>query len=287
MKQIAVFAVLVALVAAAAIDYEPCYTDYEATDGSYYSIEGEWKNGIDKNGNTWFFSTCQTNSNVSPCGASGVSVCMQYKSTESIEIKGTSKSFRLSESPKGPAQGFEIMYGSDDAIKPTKTVIEMTCGHSDDSVTVTLVDSTFTIIEYTSMDNCPGASAPTQPHRVVMVSGAFVYFLFLCTSLLAVCCCCTCMMRRRRTQQRKDIQMKQFSSTAFQPIPQTNTIKSTANAAAPSYNPYVEQPQFVYFYPSQNGSAPQFPYVSLEIQEPQVANDEQVARELQAKFDQE
>jgi len=92
--------------------------------------------------------------------------------------------------------------------------------------------------------------------------------------------------------------MKQFSSVAFQPIPQSkNAIKSTANVVPqqlPTYNPYLnnQQPQFVYYYPSaQNGSAPQFPFVHPQFQQPQQvkqeSSDEKIARELQAQFDRE
>jgi len=77
--------------------------------------------------------------------------------------------------------------------------------------------------------------------------------------------------------------MKQFSSVAFQPIP--STTSANVNQQPQNLNPYVAQPQFVYYYPSQNGTSPEF--FSQYTQNDETQNDETIARNLQAQFNQE
>jgi len=292
------FIVVLALIAIAYGEQLNCWKSYNANDGSYYSLQGGWYNGTDQNGHVWYFSTCTNNEVPSLClptkEGEYVSVCQEIKGI--TYPKGTFASMQFSDSPYGSDQGVEIMYG----VESIKTVVELVCADADtqDSITVKVVDDSTTVITFNSQDNCPmtveilDMDEPqiqsNEEERTIVIPGAFVYFFFLCTSLLCVCCCCTCIMRRRRCQQRKDIQMKQFSSVAFQPIP-ANTARTTATAPQANLNPYVAQPQFVYYYPSQNGNVQEFPFapytqpaVELETQ-----NDEVMARNLQAQFDQE
>lgn len=287
--------VVLALIAVA-LAQNNCAIKYTTQDNAYsYNIPAGWFNATDQEGYVWYFNTCPVASNeVNPCSntqdGKTVSVCRDVK--EITYPKGTHHSMIISDSPYGNSNGVEIMYGLDS--KSVKTVVELVCSTTDDNIVVKVVDESTTIITFNSKNNCPlvpevfdgiAVDSASMEERTIVIPGAFIYFLFLCTSLLCVCCCCTCLIRRKRQQQRKDIQMKQFSSVAFQPIP-ANTAAKAASAPQATYNPYVPQPQFVYYYPSQNGSAPEFPlYTQTSVENTQ--NDENMARDLQAQFDQE
>jgi hypothetical protein len=316
---------LIATAAFAIPDEQTCWSYFSATDGSFYEVNAGWLTGADQDGNNWFFRICDFDEQVNsdgdvtiysvsggefdPCGildtdTEAATVCQQTKA--GLILKGTDDTVRYSDSPNGEDQGYEIMYGVETATPAIKTLIQLNCDYNQDGVVnITNIDDTFTIISYTGYQCCPQARVGTDSFEPTQVSTNFApialfYIMILCSAFFFICCCCTCLVRRRRSQQQKAIAMKQFSSVAFQPIPQSNNaIKSTATVAPqqlPTYNPYLnnQQPQFVYYYPSaQNGSAPQFPFVHPQFQQqqqPQVKqenSDEKIARELQAQFDRE
>jgi len=294
MKQLIVLA-LFFTVAAAQLS---CSSSFITEDGYSYNFYEGWFNVTDQYGVNWYFSVCAT-SVESPCGVDKngeiVSVCQKIKD---IPIpKGHADTVAVTQSPDGSSRGLELMYALESEI-PVKTVIELVCSSADENeeyIKIKVIDNAMSVITYSSPKNCPTTiydvvPSPVEPqpaHGVVIHSGAFIYFLFLCVSLVSVCCCCTCLLRRKRMQQRKDIQMKQFSSVAFQPIPNNTSAKNNATAQqAPSFNPYIAQPQFVYYYPSQNGAATETPFPQY-TQNDVIQNDESIARNLQAQFDQE
>jgi len=265
--------------AAVVLSQRSCSSPFTTSDGNTYYLYDGWFNVTDQNNVEWYFSVCATTEE-SPCGLDNgeiVSVCQIFK--EIPVPKGHADTIAITQTPSGSENGLEIIYGLESPA-PIKTVIELLCSNNENTK-IKIIDEAMSVITFSSPRNCPsenliydadmplGDSGSSETR--VVISGAFIYFLFLCCSLISVCCCCTCLLRRRRNQQRKDIQMKQFSSVAFQPIPKT----TTSNTQQPqTLNQPMVQPQFVYYYPSQ--------YNQNTVQ-----NDEAIARNLQAQFDQE
>jgi len=267
----------------------PCTVSYSQNGNTFYAFV-DWLNGTDQYGDTWFFRLCNPHDETdSPCAQLDskehtVSVC-QKTAKGGFVARGYDDTIQYSMTSD---DDFEIMYGNEG--EPAfKTAIELYCSESE-SVTVQVIDEATTVINYYTEQACKntvldGIMPEPQTQHVIYFPGSF--FLICILASICACCCCTCLVRRRkRCQQRKDIQMKQFSSVAFQPIPQTNAVKAntTVPAQVPAYNPYV-QPQFVYYYPSSNGVAPfAQPQIEVSIE---TQNDETIARNLQAQFDQE
>jgi len=292
MKQLIVLALFLAV----AVAQLSCSSSFITDDGYTYNFYEGWFNVTDQNGVDWYFSVCATNAE-SPCGLDNGEITSVCQVVKEIPIpKGHADTVAVTQSPDGSSRGLELLYGLESAV-PVKTVIELVCSSIEDDTKIKVVDNAMSVITFSSPKNCPVTVAvyddfpqidEQSNQEVVIHSGAFIYFLFLCVSLVSVCCCCTCLLRRKRIQQRRDIQMKQFSSVAFQPIPHNVAAKTSAPAQqqAPSFNPYIAQPQFVYYYPSQNGSS-EIPFPQYTQNADVTQNDENIARNLQAQFDQE
>jgi hypothetical protein len=262
-----------------------CLVEYQSPlDQSFYEFLMGWENATDQNGNIWFFTVCDLEIS-SPCSSldtlnETVNVCQQINGQ--LYNKGTFDTEIFSDSANGAGQGFEVMFGVE-SDTPVKTLLQFVCSYdTPDSVSVNVVDDTLTIITYNSALACPISDDYSSDYG--SINPFFFIIRHLSLALIAigcVCCCCAIRMRRRRVQQQtKDIAMKQFSNVAFQPIPQTNATFRQAP------NPNVAQPQFVYYYPSQqNGAVPTQPQVF--VNKMQESSDEKIARDLQAQFDRE
>jgi len=276
--------------------------EYTASNGIEYYLEtlayesNYYLNATDAKGNLWYFVVCDdtdegdsvSNYVTSPCPA-GSSVCVSINGAPTID-RGSNTPV-ISDSPYG--EGIEMVYGSDafceDKTSAIKTSIEFVCNPQllDPVVTVQIIDVCFAQITvnsshacgYYEEDDMDGEYYEGYDHEYAFVSLSFTSLMFCGIVLTCLSCCCCCMVRRRRCAQKKALAMKQFSNVAFQPIP-SNTVKvqnpvQQPQSTLPAYNPYIMQPQFVYYYPNQA-------QVQLDTQD-----DEKLAIELQAKFDRE
>jgi len=282
-----VLVVLVALVYAAAGNYQDdC--QYISTDGEVYSLNyfGGWINKTATNGDQWFINPCPSFIwDTQPC-PQDASVCVT-SSQGVTSIRGLKNSSLISDAAVG-TQGVEVMYSSPDVCSSGvnyKTVIEFVCVQSDDSWTI--VDDNLCTVTHTiqSSDACPISHVyldGDMPSSYVVIEAEHAAFqMFFILIALISCCClmCCCCLRRRRCQKAKAIQMQQFSNVAFQPIPSAQqSLKATE--MAPSYNPYVAQPQYFYYYPTQQEMHEAVPLDTI-------SSDEKMAKELQAQFNQE
>jgi len=278
-----------------------------------------WLNATDNEGNVWYLNLCPDQDEEidypSPC-PSGVSVCVLNATTGVITEKGSTNSQLLADSPFGSSMGVEATFGGEDAAgNAYKTVIEYVClieaqdliasASSEDTTTtdyemapvyvsVNVMDSTYTVITVNTTQACGQPDMVMDGNMDIAewddddYDNDFNWYLpfnplfciVFAVSFLATCICCCCCVRRRRCQMKKAVAMKQFSNVAFQPIPQTQAKAPVQQQQfAPAFNPYIAQPQFVYYYPAQGQFVP--PQTQLDEQ---IMADEKYAQELQAEF---
>jgi len=282
---------LLSLVAAifGEVSYDSSRCLYDTSNGviSLNSFGG-WINTSLANGQQWFVNPCPRTvylNSPSPCpGQSGVCV---GEADNSVVSRGEFADALFAESASG--QGIEIMMHESNCPEggDYKSTIEFVCVNSVE--TTWLVDSkgcavTINILtpaacpvdDVDSEIPFPNYTSATVVHQdhVVLLPAVIVLAVALCSFLF--CCCCAA-RRRRRCQMAKKIQMEQFSNVAFRPIP-SNQVTRSVEESAP-FNPYVSQPQYFYYYPTQQEQIHES--VPLESQ------DEKIARDLQAQFDQE
>jgi len=274
-----------------------CYYDAESTTYSFeglgYETQG-WLNGTDASNNVWYFQICQqsvSDVNASPC-PDGSSVCVSMKGQTSS--RGSTDSVQFSDSPFPNTDGFEVIFGAQSQEDSTeyKTVIEFLCSGDLEPVVTIVAGDSFTSITVNSSYACgmvwTDMGSWEESEKVIQIDVGALFIAFV--SILVGCCvcCCCCVARRRRCQRNKNIAMKQFSNVAFQPIPAAKSTQVVQNSVPlPSYNPYIQQqPQFVYYYPNQQQQqtvVPSSPQFNQVVQ----LDDEKLARQLQAQFDQE
>jgi hypothetical protein len=294
-----------------AVTSTPCY--YTSTDGLFYDLENignfnnNWISANDSNGNVWSIKVCQPDfvEDLNPLCPVNSSICVSSNGV--ISNRGSSSSAIYADSPFGSSQGVEVVFGTDgvcpdDNASSVKTIVEFVCQQdTEDSVDINdyyiTVDSDncFTTISIYSVSACPTTVGMDDDmdgyeSETIMIAPFMTFFGLVLMALVFSCMCCCCMIRRRRTQK-KEIAMKQFSNLAFQPIPASNQFNQPQvmrqNPNFPAYNPYVQQPQFLYYYPTQQQQ------VQVQQQQPQMVEldqlngDEKLAKELQAQFDRE
>jgi len=255
-----------------------------------------WLNGTDSTGAVWYFRICDQDydNEWTPCPTDS-SVCVS--SNGQTQNRGSTASVQFSDTPYPETYGFEVIFGAQEDKQDYKTVIEFVCGWGLPEPVVTFqLDDTYTTIIVNTTDACPETIDVTNPTAEIRVDVGFLFFsLLMLVGLVCSLCCCCCLVRRRRCQRNKDIAMKQFSNVAFQPIPSgrtqaTSTTIQQHTVPLPAYNPYLihpqqQQQQFVYYYPSQNQQQQvQVPSTSSTVH---VDDDERLAKQLQAQFDQE
>jgi len=297
---------LSAIVNAQVITTKQCYYSSNSEDSfEWYQFQmlgsdnQGWLNGTDANGDVWNFRICDQDQfdtdNENPCPDDS-SVCVL--SNGKTQTRGSTASVQFSDTPYPDTFGFEVIFGAEIDNQDYKTVIEFVCGWGLPEPIVSIqLDGTYTTIIVNTTYACPESSDVTDPRVEMQVDFAFLFFsLLMLFGLVCSLCCCCCLVRRRRCQRNKDIAMKQFSNVAFQPIPSALTTQSTTTSSIqqhtvplPAYNPYLihpqQQQQFVYYYPSQNQQV-----ATTTINTPptvQLDDDEKLAKQLQAQFDQE
>jgi hypothetical protein len=247
---------------------------------------------LDQYGNQWFFNVCDNlqSSNVPQCPADAF-VCKVPAGTAVGLNAG--KVGLWSDHVNGPSKGVEIVYGDGDKCDtnvPRKTTFEFVCDEIAPNqrnphkiLTVEKVeidtDKCYTVFTVKSPFACRnnevvvGGDEKYRTH----VHGLFApLFLFFLISLIFVCCCACCARRRRNKQIRNKLEqeMIQFSNVTWQQPPQE----------AQTMPQYLQAPQY-FVYPSVQVPIQQTP-ATLE-RESLLSADEQLAKELQAKFDSE
>jgi len=266
---------------------------YSSNNDVYYGLANfnGWINYTTTAGDVWYVNPCPDFSYYSSPCPEGSSICLISNGV--LSIRGLVNGSVFSDSVEGSSKGVEIMEATNEPCTKEaddgnyKTVVEFICESEQDHWTVIVEECVVTLNIHTS-NACPlitydGPGFEDHPvERVVVIP--WLFMLLSALAFIACMCCCCCASRRRRCQQAKKIQMQQFSNVAFQPIPSTQQSK-TVSSTLPSFNPYVAQPQYFYYYPTQQAQAQQ-PIVPLESMSV-ASSDEIMAKELQAQYDRE
>jgi len=272
---------------------------FSSSDESLYSLASlSTFNITDSSSSIW---------SVHACGRRNVTVpaIIMTDINGTTTIRGEKKQALWSDSPLGASAGAEVVFGTDDVCPSGgffKTAIEFVCGPSVVPTYSFQFDECFTVIYVNSSNACPITTLDDSESNDVDIDngdeddddnelyshdhdghhglkGIFL-FPFISALIFSICCFCCCARRHRSHRQRQI--MKNFSNTAFEPIPTSNIPRaqqpslSPPQVALPTYNPYITQPSYFYYYPSQEMG----PRYSIQA-------DESMARELQSKFDQE
>lgn len=126
---------------------------------------------------------------------------------------------------------------------------------------------------------------------------ALMIFIWCSVGLFALLCCCACcaLIRRRRCQRSGKCgynavsQHVELTQQVVQvPAKPTAPVVNQATQTVPQYPYFVPAPQYYYYMPQNQAPVQQPPVVPLEqVHESQMDADEKLARELQAKFNQE
>jgi hypothetical protein len=256
---------------------------YTATDGSQYDLTPLKRTTtpffhMDQNGNKWYFNVCGE--------LKGLQVTPQCPPESYVcEIpKGTSfgvnagKVGLWSDYAPTASKGVEIVYGDGDKCEtsvPRKTTFEFVCDESENLLSVDKVvtdtDKCYSVITVKSQFACKiNEEATAEVH----LSAFFTFFFLSCLTCAICMCLCACCARRRRCRQQKhkkeQEEMVQFSNVTWQQVPQEMPTQ------------YLHAPQY-FIYPSVQTPIQQAP-ATLE-RESLLSADEQLAKELQAKFD--
>jgi hypothetical protein len=310
MRSVFIFATLLAVAFSTS-----CY--YGSTSEDFYDLSkvgsDNWITGTDNNNNVWNINVCVEIEEVSeekfmkrdnfkraeiPTCPMNSSVCVQKD--EVLFNMGTDSTAIFSDSPNGASSGVEVIYSAegdcttqDGNAASIKTIVEYNCAYNEEETVSIVTDGCFTTINVNSPYACPQNYNWDDDNTVYIHTPFFAFFGLVLMAVACTCLCCCCCMRRKRIQKR-NIAMRQFSNVAFQPIP-ASQMKSTVQQPQtvqqnlPAYNPYV-QPQFLYYYPSQQQQVQQTP---IQFQQPQMVeleqmnDDEKLAKQLQAQFDRE
>jgi len=304
-------AIFIALLFSVALAQE---CPYPARDDGYYLYDSTFLNTTDSNGNMWFFQNgCFEYTETSPCPTNSPVCVILAGSSEPVSAatQTPEDSYSYTEN------GLEFIFSSETSCYSEtigekavmKTTLDFNCDPLIGGTVLSIVfDGCFAIITANSSSYCeitdvadgedfPQYSSDLSSPVVTVVTTGPIFFsfgvtiLFFFGFLLSVCLCCCCVVRRRR-QLKMQAAARQFSNVAFQPIPYSNPIRqpiSATNGNVPTYNPYLGQPQIVYYYPTQAQAQAQPQLVPLQpigdnIQED---SDEKFAKELQAQFDRE
>jgi len=292
--------------------YQPV-CQYESGTNDLFNMNLSWDNVTDESGNVWFFNGCPSSASYyeSECSNDAL-VCVIFKGAEKTITAGLIENSLYSDINY---QGVDITAGSNTACvgidaRNMKTSLEYFCDPElDETVTTVETDGCYTVITINSSYVCGQQMSndvvydgympePSDVEdSVTYININFMFLLSLGLFLFASVCCCCCVARKRRCQQKKLAAMKQFSNVAFQPIPHsTQPVKQMVVqqqpqpfAQVPSYNPYIQSQQYVYYYPMQqmNVPTPVALDVNVNSHQEQEDADEKLAKDLQAEFDRE
>eukprot|EP01114_Cavostelium_apophysatum_P017789 TRINITY_DN5364_c0_g1_i1.p1 TRINITY_DN5364_c0_g1~~TRINITY_DN5364_c0_g1_i1.p1 ORF type:complete len:316 (-),score=35.75 TRINITY_DN5364_c0_g1_i1:47-994(-) len=300
------------LIASAALANDSCKLHYESSDSHKYDlsafafVSGEaWKDVTDSEDRTWSFNLCPmqpaTLYDRQPEGSS-----VYVTDSEGRLNRGTTESIIYSDSPLGPDMGVEITLGvqGDDG-NTYKTIIEFVC----DEQLRTPVYSLFlngerdaTMFVNSSLacpriegrpDGSPmddpvypadGAVNPIdgydyEPHFGSITFPGPMTMWMLVAGVIALFTCCLCCSRARKMRQHRRAR-EAIEMTYANPALMAQNVE---------YRPPSEYqpPNYYYYYPSQ----PAAPFASEPFAPAapswQEQSDEQMAIDLQARYDQE
>jgi len=204
-----------------------------------------------------------------------------------------------------------------------QTTIQLTCALNVSDISITSVNYNSTtctvLIEANSMYACP-RTGHYERHQSSSASLLFFLFPLLCCCTLCICVVACCRRMRRRCAQQQQQQKRQLEMNTYTAVPQQAPVQQqvvqpqqmmqpyiiptqfpSSGQSSSQFQPqyfqpspyYVYMPQYPVPYPQQNiQSEPVAPVIPLEEtaieqRESLVEIDERMARELQAKFDNE
>jgi len=182
----------------------------------------------------------------------------------------------------------EMLYSYNDPIldRTVKTLITLGCsGTNIPSMSVSQPDETLTVISVNASFGCqqPVYLDGDMPSHLIIgasevhfgIGFIFTVLFWLLVFIIIVkftYCLYWCVTQRKRKAHCKNIQ-QQYSNVAFQPIPMNNPV--------PTHHQQPIMP--VVYMPMMPNMQPQFKQDVVEMQ--QFKSDEQLAREMQAKYD--
>jgi len=297
MRHILLISIFIGLTTAAYLADSCTYTNSEGSQFDFSQFGG-WLNFTDGD-STWFINPCPQSVEF----AVDDNVCAQIDGATLCKVLGDGKvSVRGQDNSSlwsdYTSSGVEVMYSSEEAcyIDPLnaassnyKTAIDFVCDVQNEMLASASIDNkadqcSLTTITIQTYYACPviyedSAHFEIETYDATVSFGFFVPIIAFIVALF-VCCCCCCARRRRCRQQR--ICQQQFSNLAFQPVPSsTQATRPAVNGA--SFNPYVPQPQYYYYYPTQQTVHQQVPLENMPV----ATSDENMARQLQAQYDRE
>lgn len=285
-------------------------TSHTTSDGFKYDLTqiltpSQWISAKDEDGATWHFSLNADATLESPC-PSGSSICSDFGSAGAVD-RGITISCLDHDSDVGEF-GLALSYSSGNGKFNTKVELIFDENATTPFMQVTTVSKSYSVITLfadsvvpVSTDNNglmeigkdPTVSITNTTVDVTMISltdHATVHVMLFTVGVFVIAfTCLCCAFRRLRSYQQKQHAMRQFSNIAFQPIPQSRIAvhkpAPVAPSFAPSFNPYVNNSQFLYYYPNRAPVAPAQAVPDRFVSQ-QEFEDQQMAIRLQAEFDQ-
>jgi len=258
---------------------------YTATDGSQYDLTSLRRSTtpfsyVDQSGNKWYFNVCGDLRNLKATNCPADAHVCEIPKGSTVGVNAGQVGLWSDYAPKA-SEGVEIVYGGGDKCEskvPRKTTFEFVCDEAEDILSVDKVvtdtDNCYSVITVKSQFACKVNNEQTA--EVHMGHAFFTFFFLTCLTCALLMCCCACCARRRRCRQQKhkkeQEEMVQFSNVTWQQVPQEMPMPSQ----------YLHAPQY-FIYPSVQTPIQQAP-ATLE-RESLLSADEQLAKELQAKFD--
>lgn len=284
------------------------WANYDLT--GLYKSSGNAYAGKDENGNIFYFNLCGTLQGLEEenlgCDPQA-SVCIQSEtgvfftagrpgadwvqnSLSNVSINYNNGDLCASDNTNGYVQ--------------IETTITLICSEDQSPFTIVAVNYTDCAVNITALSSAACPKYEIHHRHVSGVLGFVLIALCVCASCLCICVCCRRRCRRNRACTRsKPVEM---NSVAFHPIPQ-QPIQQVPQQMVAQPDQFVPMnmypPQFqpapmqyyqpYYVYPNmQTQQNPMVPFVQtndhqLVQLETQADADEKLARELQAKFDNE
>jgi len=284
--------------------------------GKLYKDSGNAWSGADSNGDIVYFNLCGDLSNEAEasstpgCDPTAASCVLTADGTYINAGRPDDDSLAVSIEDNTTVQ---FNYSNGDACPSGfgtyQTIIQLTCA-DDQDLLITSVNYNATTCQVL-VQGVSEYACPRQGHWGGRNEGhGAPFFVFL---LPILCCCCACLCIARCCRRRR-CQRQQQTQANYTVVPQEEPAQTQQPVAVPQpyiiptqfqsqFQPQYYQPNPYYVYVPQYGNpavpAPQPPVTtpvapiiplednSIEMRETQLDSDEKVARELQAKFDNE
>jgi len=303
---------VLALLGFALGDFQDC--TYTSSDGYYVydlnSLFGAYTFGTrDQNGAVAIsFSICGPLSSVVPsirCDEDSAACFFPNAddaSIPSINIGNWDQTL-FSDSEAGTDQGLELVYASpssqmcDSTGRKFKTSLKLQCDYDAEFVIDSIESPTEcdTIISINSSFACPASSTQgNSDYGYARAHRCNKGFVFVVLGITTLCCCCVCCIRRnrrcamrRRQEAARTAAAVEMTSSAFKPVEQS---VQPLLPPVPQFVQYMQQPAYVpqYFYVQPQPIVEESTELqSVDNSTEQVVADEQLAKALQAHFDQE